>query len=154
MKGSRYHSHDDSTGLLFWQVSTLWQRAVKDALRPFNLTHTQYVILAVIAELNETDGDITQKMISDFSMIDPMTTSSTLRLLEKKGLAQRNPSKSDSRANTICTTGSGLELLGKAVRAVETVDAAFFFKEESALKSFQELLRELKMEHGGQALRG
>jgi hypothetical protein len=89
LKGSKYQSHNESTGLLFWQVSTLWQRAIKDALRQFDLTHTQYVILAVIAELSEASGDITQKKISDFSMIDPMTISSALRLLEKKGLTQR-----------------------------------------------------------------
>lgn len=90
MKESRYNSRDESIGLLFWQVSTLWQRAVKSVLRQFDLTHTQYVILAVIVELSESDIEITQKKISDFSMIDPMTVSSTLRLLEKKGLTQES----------------------------------------------------------------
>lgn len=147
MKGSRYQSRDESTGLIFWQVSTLWQRAIKDALRPFDLTHTQYVILAVIAELSEVDEDITQKKISDFSMIDPMTTSSTLRLLEKKGLTQRIQSVADSRANRICNTGSGQSLLKKAVKAVETVDASFFFDAQEDLKLFQSLLLSLKGKH-------
>lgn len=147
MKGSRYKSRDESIGLLFWQVSTLWQRAVKAALRQFDLTHTQYVILAVIAELSENDGDITQKQISDFSMIDPMTVSSTLRLLEKKGLTQRIQSKMDSRANTICNTESGLSILREAVKAVENVDVTFFFDTESDIKSFQELLLKLKKEN-------
>ena len=77
-------------------------------------------------------------------MIDPMTTSSTLRLLEKKGLTQRVQSKSDSRANAICNTSSGLSLLKEAVKAVETIDDAFFFDEKSDMKLFQDLLRKLK----------
>lgn len=147
MKGSKYQSHNESTGLLFWQVSTLWQRAIKDALRQFDLTHTQYVILAVIAELSEASGDITQKKISDFSMIDPMTISSALRLLEKKGLTQRIQSEADSRANTICNTASGLSILKKAVTAVEAVDTTFFFDTEADLKTFQNLLTTLKSEN-------
>ena len=133
--------------MLFWQVSTLWQRAVKTALRPFDLTLTQYVILAVIAELSETNDEITQKQISDFSMIDTMTVSNTLRLLEKKGLAKRIPSKSDSRANTIHNTDAGSVILRKAVRIVEEVDAAFFFVSKDDIKMFQELLAKLKAEN-------
>lgn len=133
--------------MLFWQVSTLWQRAVKTALRPFDLTLTQYVILAVIAELSETNDEITQKQISDFSMIDTMTVSNTLRLLEKKGLAKRIPSKSDSRANTIHNTDAGSVILRKAVRIVEEVDAAFFFDTKDDIKMFQELLAKLKAEN-------
>lgn len=144
MKWSKYQSHEESTGLLFWQVSTLWQRAIKEALRTFDLTHTQYVILAVIAELSETNGEITQKKISDFSMIDPMTVSSTLRLLEKKKLTQRIQSESDSRANSICNTTSGQEILKKAVNAVEAVDASFFFHTQVELKAFKSLLLLLK----------
>ena len=53
MKESRYHSYEESTGLLFWQVSTLWQRAVKASLRRFDLTFTQYAILAVIEEMRK-----------------------------------------------------------------------------------------------------
>lgn len=144
MKGSRYQSHEKSTGLIFWQVSTLWQRAVKETLRQFDLTHTQYVILAVIAELSEADGEITQKNISDFSTIDPMTVSSTLRLLEKKELTQRIQSETDSRANSICNTQRGQAVLKKAVNAVEAVDNSFFFNTQTDLNTFQNLLLALK----------
>lgn len=144
MKESRYNSRDESIGLLFWQVSTLWQRAVKSVLRQFDLTHTQYVILAVIVELSESDIEITQKKISDFSMIDPMTVSSTLRLLEKKGLTQRIQSKVDSRANTICNTDNGLSVLKEAIKAVESVDISFFFETDNDTEVFQKLLFQLK----------
>ena len=151
MKESRYHSYEESTGLLFWQVSTLWQRAVKASLRRFDLTFTQYAILAVIEELSETSEEVTQKQISDFSMIDPMTVSSTLRLLEKKGLIGRNQSRTDSRANTICNTQSAGTLLREAVAAVENVDEAFFFEEETDRRPWKELLCRLKEKNQGAA---
>ncbi len=130
--------------MLFWQVSTLWQRAVKEALRQYDLTHTQYVILAVIEELQETDDKITQKKISDFSMIDAMTISSTLRLLEKKGFVQRIPQIKDTRANQIINTKAGSLLLKKAISAVESVDKRFFFNNDDDLVSLHNLLGRLK----------
>lgn len=84
MKSSNFQDYNESTGLLFWQTSMIWQRKIKEALQLYNLTHTQFVILAVIEELTEQKICVTQKKISDFSMIDVMTISSTVRLLEKK----------------------------------------------------------------------
>lgn len=144
MKYSEYAAHQESTGLLFWQVSTLWQRAVKDALRQYGLTHTQYVILAVIEELQEKDDNITQKNISDFSMVDTMTVSSSLRLLEKKGLTNKTPQTRDTRANRISNTEAGTYLLREAVHAVECVDKQFFFKSSKELAVLQNLLINLK----------
>jgi len=146
MKYSGYKSHADSIGLLFWQVSTLWQRAIKDALRQYKLTHTQYVILAVIEELGETGKKITQKKISDFSMIDTMTVSATLRLLERKGLTDINTQENDIRANQISNREAGVALLKKAVNAVEIVDKQFFFEDEDNENyiTFLKLLSNLK----------
>ena len=144
MRYSEYKSPEESTGLLFWQVSTLWQRAVKEALRQYKLTHTQYVILAVIEELQETGIKITQKIISDFSMIDPMTISSTLKLLEKKGLTKRKPQENDIRANQISNRKAGTILLQKAIKIVEELDKKFFFEDTKNHATFQILLTSLK----------
>ena len=126
MKHSKYKQCNDSTGFLFWQVSTLWQRKIKEALHPLNLTHTQYVILAVIEELQEHSDNITQKMISDISSIDVMTTSSTLRLLEKKMFVKRQPNTLDTRAYSIINTELGVSQLIVATSKVEEVDKLFF----------------------------
>lgn len=115
-------------GLLFWQVSMLWQRKIKKVLQAYDLTHTQFVILAVIEELTEQDKTVTQKNISDLSMIDVMTVSSTVRLLAKKGLISRSQHETDTRANSIVNTDMGKSLLSKSVKAVDKVDKAFFFE--------------------------
>ncbi len=131
-------------GLLFWQVSTLWQREIKKALQPFQLTHTQYVLLAVVEELSEKGRAITQKEISDFSSIDVMTVSSAVRLLEKKWLLCRLPHESDTRAYSIVNTPAGKALLQQAVREVESVDERFFSKDVATAAQLAELLLYLK----------
>ena len=140
MKHSLYNSRDESTGFLFWQLSTLWQRKIKEVLNPFNLTHTQYVILAVIEDLQETVTDINQKLISDISTIDVMTVSSTIRLLERKKLIKRKKSRTDTRAYTIINSKIGSNLLIKAIKEVEKVDRLFFIEDT---KIFQNQLKNL-----------
>ncbi|WP_343098903.1 MarR family winged helix-turn-helix transcriptional regulator [Clostridioides difficile] len=142
MKSSNFQDYNESTGLLFWQTSMIWQRKIKEALQLYNLTHTQFVILAVIEELTEQKICVTQKKISDFSMIDVMTISSTVRLLEKKELICRLPSKTDTRANSLSNTKVGKEILSKAVKTVDKIDSEFFFENKQKKTDFQkDLLR-------------
>ena len=131
MKYAKCKNHQESIGLLFWQSSMLWQRKIKQVLQPYDLTHTQFVILAVIEELSEQEICVTQKKISDFSMIDVMTVSSTVRLLEKKGLLFRVPYEKDIRANSISNTEKGKSCLQQAVVAVEGADRTFFFPNDN-----------------------
>ncbi len=144
MRFSEIKNHKESMGLLFWQVSTLWQRKIKKVLQEYDLTHTQFVILAVIEELSEQDKTVTQKNISDFSMIDVMTVSSAVRLLVKKGLIACSRHESDTRANSIVNTDMGKTTLCKAVKAVDKVDKVFF---DSSDKALHETLTELLLKN-------
>jgi DNA-binding MarR family transcriptional regulator len=150
MKYSKFQNAEESPGLLFWQVSVLWQRKIREALRPYNITHTQFVILAVTRELNEHGSNVTQNDVSDFSMIDVMTVSTTLRLLEKKGLIARENHPLDTRAKRILNTEQGNRILEAVNSIVESVDVAFFFDSEKRTASFMDLLRQLKGENAAQ----
>ena len=143
MKYSKYSNAKESTGLLFWQTSVLWQRKIREVLQVLDLTHTQFVILSVIEELSDNAQEITQKMISDFSMIDVMTISSTIRLLEKKNYVYRTESKMDTRAYSISNTGEGREKLKEAIKKVELVDDTFFFDEKQEQDEFKKCLQAL-----------
>ena len=46
MKSSKFDDSEKSVGLVFWRVSVMWQRKVRDALNKIGITHTQFVILA------------------------------------------------------------------------------------------------------------
>lgn len=130
-------------GLLFWQASMLWHRKIKRALQKYDLTHTQFVILAVMEELSEQGKSITQKNISDFSMIDVMTVSSAIRLLAKKGLVSCVRHETDTRANSVRNTEHGRKLLQQATQAVDTVDKEFFFEESEKNIAMHSMLTEL-----------
>lgn len=117
---------DDSTGFLLWQVTNLWQREIKKALEPYGLTHSQFVLLASIHWLTLQKQVVTQILLSNHTKIDPMTTSTVLRTLQKKGFLQRQEHSTDTRAKTVELTVSGKKIIKKAVLTVEKFDTEFF----------------------------
>jgi DNA-binding MarR family transcriptional regulator len=117
---------EDSTGFLLWQVTNLWQRMIKQALVPYNLTHSQFVLLASIHWLTIQMQDITQITLSNHTKIDPMTTSSVLRKLQLKGLIERREHTVDTRAKEVVLTDRGVATAKEAIKVVEQFDHQFF----------------------------
>ena len=113
-----FASADHSAGLLLWQVTNRWQAAQRAALRPYGLTHVQFVLLASLTWL-AADGPVTQKHLADHAATDPMMTSQVLRALEERGLLQRMPHPADGRARALAVTTSGRDLANQAITAVE-----------------------------------
>lgn len=64
--GSDYTAAHDSPGLLLWQVTNTWQAAQRAALRPYDLTHVQFVLLASLTWLN-SDTPVTQRELAGVS---------------------------------------------------------------------------------------
>ena len=81
---------------------------IKQELKKINLTHPQFVVLAALAYLLQTENEVTQVMISKLSGIDVMTVSQILSLLEKKDFAEL--------------------ILKEAVPKIEHIDEMFFGK--------------------------
>lgn len=117
---------EDSSGFLLWQVTNLWQREIKKALLEFDLTHSQFVLLASMYWHKIHDKDVTQIELSTHTKIDPMTTSTVLRTLQKKGFLERNEHHKDTRAKTVTLTTNGIEIVKKAIVVVENFDRKFF----------------------------
>lgn len=142
--GFKFENAEESPGLVFWQVSTLWRRNIKNVLDRFDITHTQYVILSVISYLSERGERVTQTEISNLSMIDVMTISRAVRLLEKKRLIERYEDSVDSRAKRLQLTESAKKILSEAIIAVEEVDEEFFLCLEERFSDFMEIVRFLR----------
>lgn len=119
-------SPNDSTGFLLWQVTNLWQREIKKALEKYDLTHSQFVLLASVHWLSAEAEPVTQILLSQHTNIDPMTTSTVLRTMVSKGLVERQEHSSDTRAKTIHLTKQGREIVKKAIKTVEEFDKIFF----------------------------
>lgn len=139
---------EDSSGFLLWQVTNLWQREIRKALEPHDLTHSQFVLMASIHWLTLQQAAVTQIVLSTHTKIDPMTTSTVLRTLQKKGLVQRQEHLTDTRAKVVALTPSGVALVKQAVVAVEAFDKAFFSVLGGNLPVFNEGLLQLLGQKG------
>jgi len=120
---SQYGSEQDSPGFMLWRVTNRWQAVIRAALRPFGLTHVQFVLLAA---LTWAQRELTQIELAHQTRADPMMTSQVLRALEGKGLVERREHPADGRARLLRVTPAGADLARRANVAVEAADQAFF----------------------------
>jgi DNA-binding MarR family transcriptional regulator len=116
---------EDSPGFLMWRVTNRWQAAIRAALKPHELTHVQFVLLATLAWL-DADGPVTQKRLADAAATDPMMTSQVIRPSDDKRLVTRSAHPDDGRAKALVVTPLGREAADRAVIDVEACDRAFF----------------------------
>ena len=72
----------ESPGFLLWHVTLRWQRAIAEALAPFQLTHVQFVLLACTWWLNEQGQTPNQQEVAAQAGTDVKMTSEVLRRLE------------------------------------------------------------------------
>ena len=120
-----YPDPQTSTGLMLWRVTNSWQRTIRATLAPFDLTHVQFVLLAVLTSM-EHEAPVTQRDLAARAATDPMMTSQVLRALESKGLIERLAHPTDGRARTLTPTVAGVSLVNRANAAVEHADRAYF----------------------------
>ena len=133
-----------SPGFLLWHVSTAWRGSIEVMLKSMGLTHPQFVILATLGWLTRKGERVTQALIGKMAGLDPNTVSQIIRGLEQKKLIIREKSFDGRAKNPILTT-KGLDLLKRALPAVETKDTAFFHhltveEKECMINIFQKLI--------------
>jgi DNA-binding MarR family transcriptional regulator len=117
----------ESPGFLLWRTTLRWQRTITAALRPFELTHVQFVLLASAWWLTRVAGETpNQRRLAEHAGTDAMMTSQVVRALETKNLVTRSPDPKDSRAQCVVVTDEGAELARMAIPVVKAADEAFF----------------------------
>lgn len=125
---------EDSPGFLLWQTTITWQRLIKKALDHHDISHAQFVILAITLWFDEQGAVVTQALIVSQSKLDKMTVSKSLKKLAADGLVKRREDEQDSRAKSVMLTKNGLQLITKLVPIVERIDERFF----SSLKNTEQ----------------
>ena len=119
-------SPGESPGFLLWHTTLRWQRDITAALRPLDLTHVQFVLLACTWWLNARGGHPNQLAVATQGGVDVKMASQVLRTLVDKGLVEREVDPTDTRAKRLRVTAAGAELAPRAIAVVEDVDARFF----------------------------
>lgn len=129
----------DSTGFLLWQAHNYWQKEIKKALKPLDLTHVQFILLSSLIWLETQQKIITQTDLANVAKTDIMMTSNVLKTLEEKKLILRKNNPNDSRAKALSLTGDGLKLAKAGLMALNKFDKQIFSEhirnDESQFKS-------------------
>ena len=115
-----------SPGFLLWHTTLRWQRSIAAVLRPFDLTHVQFVLLASTWWLSRSGDRPNQIQAARHAGTDIKMASQVLRTLERKALIVREPDPVDTRAKRLKVTRKGGRLAVRAIAAVEAADADFF----------------------------
>ncbi len=134
---------DRIPGFLLWQVSKLWQRQLNSVLKDLDLSSTQAVILGNIVRMTGQKKPVTQISLADQTKVDPMTTSQSIRTLEKKKLIKRIVSEKDKRAFSIQPTTNGVKVTLEALQRIAQAHEEFFQPLEKELNLFSYELQKL-----------
>ena len=122
----QYEKADDSAGFLLWKITSLWQQMLSEVLSRFEITQTQYAIMASLKWFEEHNEPVTQAHLVAHTKIEKMTVSKSIRKLEAAGFVLRTPSVDDTRAVNVQFTAFGKKQIHKAIAAVENADEIFF----------------------------
>jgi len=118
----------DSPGFLLWQTTMLWQRQIKKAIEKYDISHAQFVIIATLLWFEAHNYDTTQILIVNWTKLDKMTVSKSLKKLVSMGIVNRIEHEIDTRAKNVTLTDKGKNLVHTLVPIVEAVDSDFFGK--------------------------
>jgi DNA-binding MarR family transcriptional regulator len=141
MKSKSIMRHQAPLGYLIHEVARLIKRRFEDEAKAHGITLAQWRALGQVA----TNDCITQREIADSMDADPMTVSGILDRLEKRGLIERYPDPSDSRAKLARLTPAGEELFQTARKVglamYENAIAGLSASERQALQTGLEKMR-------------
>lgn len=123
---SIYESDEASPGLLFWRAFYNWQRQIRMALDPLDVTQVQYAIMAALSYLASDNMPVIQQDIAETLGTDKMMVSDVIKTLVKKTFILRRGHPRDARAYALSLTALGTKKLKACVPLVEGVDERFF----------------------------
>lgn len=117
---------EDSPGFLLWQTTMIWQRQIKKTLETYDVSHAQFVIMATLMWFEAHHYDTTQILIVNWSKLDKMTVSKSLKKLVAYGYVHRAEHETDTRAKHVSLTEKGKKMVCTLVPIVEDIDNRFF----------------------------
>ncbi len=117
---------EKAVGFVLWRVVHRYMREVDRAFVNLDLTHLQFMTLAIVAWLGRSGEPVTQSEIARLGDIHPMQVSHMLKALESKRMIARTRSSSDVRAKRVKITSVGLTVLRRAMPIAIDVQQRLF----------------------------
>jgi DNA-binding MarR family transcriptional regulator len=101
-------------GFVLWRVTHRYERELEQALRPLDLTHLQFTVLALVAWTQKQGGIPSQAELARAGDIHVMQVSNVLKALERKALIARSVAERNATAKSVTLTAKGMERLRAA----------------------------------------
>jgi len=117
---------ENAVGFVMWRIVGRYQREMDRALAAIDLTHLQFMLLAIVAWFGRSGLAVTQIDLARSGGIQPMQVSQTIRVLETKKLLSRMRSSTDTRAKRVEVTSAGLKSLRNAMPIAIEVQRKLF----------------------------
>ena len=121
-----YESNIVAIDHLFNQVIKLWTKRKKQVLDNCGLTHSQFEILSAIYHFTVSRQEVIQIDLSEKTGIDPMTTSTILRNLEKKQFVTRMRGTENPRVVYIKLTAEGIDVYKCAFSSISEMNNSLY----------------------------
>jgi MarR family transcriptional regulator, organic hydroperoxide resistance regulator len=112
-------------------------------LEAVGLTHTQYVFMGTLFELEKHQDKATQNDLARLTNSDVTMTSQILRTLQKRGLVLREQIEGDERAKYSSLSPAGKKLVKKAAEIMKTNEKEYFAPVEKDMEQFLMYLKNL-----------
>lgn len=136
----------DRPGFSLWQASITWQRLINNNLQAYDMSHSQFVVMAILKWFEENSIKPTQIQIAQSSKLDKMTVSKTVRKMVELGYVTRQENDKDPRAKSVFLTEKGNKIIGILIPMVDRIDLGFFSKlsenQQNQMKELMILLSE------------
>jgi DNA-binding MarR family transcriptional regulator len=125
-EGVSFGAPENAVGFVMWRIVGRYQREMDRALAAIDLTHLQFMLLALVAWFGRSGQAVTQIDLARSGGIQPMQVSQTIRVLESKKLLCRTRSSTDTRAKRVEVTRAGLKSLRNAMPVAIEIQRKLF----------------------------
>ncbi len=121
-------------------VTNTVSQNLADEYAPFNITRTQWRVLAVLGSI----GHMTAQEISNKTMMDKTTLSRAIKNLVERKLVKRQAIQNDGRVSSLCLTSAGRKLFKKIIPIANQADTNLRAKlSQSELAVLEKILTRL-----------
>ena len=110
--------------------------------RRFALKTTEWRIMAVLGDT----GALTQRQLSEMTLMDKVPVNRACKKLEDRGLAERKPNESDGRSHLLELTAEGRAVHARIMPLAQNIERELFSvlspEEQSALRTMLARVRD------------
>lgn len=129
-------------------------RIAEQYRRRFALRTTEWRIMAVLGD----SGPLTQRQLTQFTLMDKVPVSRACKDLEQRGLAERTPNEADGRSHLLQLTTEGRAVHAGIMPLAEKIEAELFSvldaSERDQLRNMLVRLREAAGDFDAESLVG